>query len=1547
MPSLPPLNVLTRTFVACLASVVTLCWWIAPSHSADETQSRPANATVRRIINQENSAVNLHESREVLSEYKGDDQLQEALRQNLARPLSLTSGDFDEDGMPDLLAAYTGPSSGILVLHLGNVDAIFPDSPQAQQRRNRGEDADSPFLSPAQVFAAPEAPDFVAAGDFDADGHMDVVTAMRGSNSLYLLSGDGHGSFQPTRTIHLPGAVSTLASGEINRRDGLTDIVVGVFGSRGAEVLIYASAKGALKDDPEVINLPAETRALALGRLRGSAYEDLAIAAGERLLIVEGRDRQTERAVDPSDSVANTAPVIQQLSFPNIISTMVVADFPAGERQRLALLQVDGSMQVVSRGAKGWKNEAVTSGTWSQANGLVRARVSTRGGDDIVVLNGATGSLEILTNEDKGLNKLAGATTLEETAPTLALAVDGLPVSPVDAQRASNSEQAISVGATQPNRGTIVRHAMTELSPMRLSQELVLSLEEAPAAVLPMRLTRDATNSLVVLKQGQSEPEVLEAASNLSPEAAFVVTNTFNSGAGSLRQAILDSNAAAPGPNTITFNIPDSGVHTISPVSALPTITVPVTIDGYTQPGASANTLPNADNAILRIEINGVNAGASVGLLITAGNSTIRGLVVNRFGDVGIESHTTSAVGNIIEGNFIGTDPTGTTALGNGATVVNAGGVFIANGANNNTIGGTTPAARNLISGNVNDGIQFFSGGGSNPNPFNNTVRGNFLGTTATGTAALGNARVGVFISGSPNNTIGGTISGARNIISRNGNVGAEIGGTAATANNVQGNYIGTDVTGTTALGNGATAANAGGVFIFGGASNNAIGGTTSTARNLISGNVNDGVQFSSGGGSNPNPFNNFVQGNFIGTNVTGTAALANLRIGIFNSGGPGNTMGGTISGARNLISGNSLDGVLIQSSTATNNLIQGNYIGTDVNGTTALANARIGIFICASPNNTIGGTTSSARNVISGNASFGIQIQETTATGNIVDGNFIGTNASGTAAVGNGAAGFFFVNSPNNTICGTTTGARNIISGNLDNVLIEGSTATNNSIQGNYIGTDVNGTATLGGIGQGVLIRGAPNNIIGGTAAGAGNLISGNESNGIWVVVNGASGNQIQGNLIGTNATGTVALPNAARGVDLDPGATNTLVGGTTAAARNVISGNSLDGVLIQSSTATNNLVQGNFIGTDVSGTAALGNGQLGIFIFASPNNTIGGTMSSARNVISGNASVGIQIQETGAGGNIVAGNFIGTNQSGTAAVGNGASGVYVAGSPNTTIGGTTSGARNIISGNQHNVIIAGSAATNNLVQGNYIGTDVNGTASLGGSGQGVFISAAGNNVIGGFEVGQGNLISGNQSNGIWIVSSGASGNQIRGNLIGTNASGTAALPNAARGVDIDAGATNNVVGGVTDGSPRNIISGNNLDGVLIQGSTTTNNLVQGNYIGTDINGTAALDNGLDGVFVTGINNTIGGLTAGARNIISGNGSSGIEIGTATANVVQGNYIGTDINGTAEIENGENGVLVSGTNNTIGGTTATARNVISGNGLSGVWFSGSSTKGK
>ena len=146
--------------------------------------------------------------------------------------------------------------------------------------------------------------------------------------------------------------------------------------------------------------------------------------------------------------------------------------------------------------------------------------------------------------------------------------------------------------------------------------------------------------------------------------SSFTVTNTNDSGVGSLRQAILDANAN-PGLDNINFAIPGAGPHTIQPTSGLPTITDPVIIDGYTQPGASLNTNGPGlgSNAVLKIELDGSNAGAGAsGLTITAGNSTVQGLVINRFGQNGVLLGTKG--GNVLEGNFIGTDVTGTVDLG-------------------------------------------------------------------------------------------------------------------------------------------------------------------------------------------------------------------------------------------------------------------------------------------------------------------------------------------------------------------------------------------------------------------------------------------------------------------------------------------------------------------------------------------------------------------------------------------------------------------------------------------------------------------------------------------------------------------------------------------------------------------------------------------------------------------------------------------------------------------------------------------------------------------
>src|SRR5215207_10283021 len=256
--------------------------------------------------------------------------------------------------------------------------------------------------------------------------------------------------------------------------------------------------------------------------------------------------------------------------------------------------------------------------------------------------------------------------------------------------------------------------------------------------------------------------------------STITVTTTDDSGAGSLRQAIEDANSPAnSGADTIEFNIPDtdtgcnatSGVCTISPSSELPLITDPVIIDGYSQPGARANTLSVGNDAVLKIELSGPDA--LNGLKIEADNSTVQGLVVNNWENgifLGVD-----ATGNTVRGNFIGTDATGTVTdpdgiSNNGDELGNTIGVALTN-ALNNTIGGTTAGARNIISGS---GIGISISGGTE-----NKIQGDYIGTNAAGDTRLGNNQ-GVALSNAPNNTIGGTTAGARNIISGNGNSGSD-----------------------------------------------------------------------------------------------------------------------------------------------------------------------------------------------------------------------------------------------------------------------------------------------------------------------------------------------------------------------------------------------------------------------------------------------------------------------------------------------------------------------------------------------------------------------------------------------------------------------------------------------------------------------------------------------------------------------------------------------------------------------------------------------------
>ncbi len=533
------------------------------------------------------------------------------------------------------------------------------------------------------------------------------------------------------------------------------------------------------------------------------------------------------------------------------------------------------------------------------------------------------------------------------------------------------------------------------------------------------------------------------------------------------------------------------------------------------------------------------------------------------------------------------------------------------------------------------EGIDIIGGG-------NNTIEGNYLGTDVAGAVDQGNGFYGIWVSDSTSNQIGGTAVGVGNVISGN-RYGMVIAGAGSTGNMVEGNRIGTN-----AAGNAAVPNDFHGVLIQNGATGNTIGGTASGSGNQISGNTRNGVKITGAATTG-----NMVQGNLIGTDATGNAPLANIRHGIEITGGASsNSVGGTVDGAGNVISGNTRYGMLIGTAGTTGNVVEGNLIGTDAAGAVPLGNTLHGIVVNGgATGNTIGGTAAGAGNVISGNDRFGVVISNPPTTGNVFAGNLIGTNPTGSAALRNDFHG----------------------------VLITG---------------------------------GAHSNTIGGTAAGAGNVISGNSLSGVKVVGAGTSGNLVQGNRIGTDGAGNVSLANGRDGVEISSSATGNTIGGTAAGASNVISGNTRYGVIINTATATGNVIEGNRIGTDAAGTSALGNGEHGVVMALGAHaNTIGGTAAGAGNVISGNSNHGVFLSGDN---NILQGNLIGTDAAGTGPLGNAGSGIFVAAADGTQIGGTASGAGNTIAHNGVRGVTVFSGNTGNRISRNSI-HDNGGAARLG----------------------------------------------------------------------------------------------------------------------------------------------------------------------------------------------------------------------------------------
>ena len=1061
-----------------------------------------------------------------------------------------------------------------------------------------------------------------------------------------------------------------------------------------------------------------------------------------------------------------------------------------------------------------------------------------------------------------------------------------------------------------------------------------------------------------------------------------------------LRAAMEEANASVV-VDTIHFAIPatdtghSGGVWTVTPGSALPTVTTTVSIDGTTQPGWTSTPV---------VEIDGTSAGAGVvGFRISATDVTIRGFAINRFPSDGIEVEPTGS-GAVVVGNHIGVDASGLVDRGNGDV-----GIQLRSGSIGSTIGGATATDRNVLSGN--DGGIFVDGSDGN------TIIGNYIGTDVTGNAAIPNLGDGIYVAnGADGNTFGQP--GAGNVLSGNDVDALEIDH-VSTGNIIQANIIGLGADGNTLVENGRY-----GVVLYDGVNTTQIGGSGAGEGNVISGNVAAGVVID--GNGNAATSGNVIEGNLIGTDSTGTLDRGNGTYGVHLFATAVNTtIGGTTAGAGNTISGNGSDGVFVSGAATSGTLIQGNYIGLTAAGDAALGNTGNGVEIDWDvPNQVIGGAVAGAGNVISANLNG---IYSLWANDMTIQGNIIGLDVTGTVDLGNVNIGIR-VGGTNVVIGGVTATARNVVSGNNSaGILLD--SATSAVVRGNYIGTDVTGQVGRGNGSNGVYVSGSGNRI-GGTAVGAGNVISGNTNDGIQT--SGAStGTVIEGNTIGLASDGSTPVPNSFRGISLY--GTGTRVGGTTAAAGNTISGNFRGVVVVTGATDAailGNAISGNSsLGIDLANNGVTpndpGDGDAGandLLNFPEINNASesGGTVTvdfdldvpvgdyrveffsnpsgaDPSGYGEGEIFVGAVAVTEGKGllhtfpgsiGDVItatatrdlgAGSFGSTSEFSIAfTVG---SGIFVVNSTGDTVdalpgngvcstGGTNS------QGATECTLRAAIAESNAVVGADMIRfavpatepghaagvwtirpgsalpaitdqVDLDGTtqagwtampvieldgSSLGGTEAGIRIDAAGTRVSG--------LAVGNfPADGVSVSADDVT---IRAMHVGLGADGTTDVGNGAIGIAVTSG--DRVMIGGSDPLDRNVIGNQPSTAIVVNASTDS--VIRGNLVGVQADGVTPAPNDV-GLGTTNTTNlTIGGTGADDGNVISGNTWEGIVLDTATVDaVVLGNRIGVGADGTTPVPNGWTGVLsmTGSTGAVIGGRNPGEGNTIADNGGVGV----------
>ncbi len=756
------------------------------------------------------------------------------------RPLSLASADFDGDGVADLAAGFAAPEGGgVAVLYRGNVDALYPNSSEARRRRTEGRFVGSPFLSTDRMRTLVAPPDFLLAGDFDADGKADLACATAGASFIDVHPGDGAGGFREATRLALAGRLTALAAGDVGRRDGLPDLVAAVEGAAGGfRALLFQGPEGALDAFP--LSLALTEKAL-----------EIAIEAGEsgnaiRLSSAEGGAVRIERAARVWSVVAESEAGAKSSPVPRGADEVAALALRVDSRARgRVVLRRDGTLAIAAPALAATFVVDVTTNLSDAA----------AGNGACADVNGAC-SLRAAIEE---ANALPGADTI-----TFAIPGSGIPAIPLGSLPTVTDTVTIDGTTQSAGRVAVTGTSNGFLLTIAANDCVVRGMVFNGTGNVGLRLQSDgnviegnffgttddgtaAQGSLVVLAiqvQGGSDDRIggaalaarnvvtgpsgairVDAGSGHVIEGNLIgvdVTGTSGIGGTAAGVRVFGGSATvggtAPGAGNVISGFGQSGVQLDTPGSLVQGNRIGTDADGLAP-------IPNGIGLLCNfcgdVTLGGTAAGA--------------GNLVSGNGDDGIQITQNAAADMAVQGNRVGTDAAGSFAI------PNEGYGLRITGASEAQIGGASAGARNLISGNLLDGIfitKFVTVAATG-----NVIHGNFIGTDATGTAALQNLGNGIRLEWAEGTFIGGTAPGEGNVISGNflHGIALDLIGNI-TKNLIYGNRIGTNASGIGPLGNGLS-----GLRNIGNTYGAIIGGTGAGQANTIAFNGGAGVASDAG----------------------------------------------------------------------------------------------------------------------------------------------------------------------------------------------------------------------------------------------------------------------------------------------------------------------------------------------------------------------------------------------------------------------------------------------------------------------------------------------------------------------------------------------------------------------------------------------------------------------------------------------------------------------------------------------------------------------------